>query len=59
MTLNLDENEVEVLTDYLTRKAMRLEESGLKDSRCCLAMNSILRKIYKEKRNDTRKDRTK
>lgn len=52
MILNLTDNEVEVLTDYLTRKAMRLEESGLQDSKCCLAMNSILLKICKEKRND-------
>lgn len=59
MLLNLNNNEVEVLVNYLTRKTMRLEESGLHDSRCCLAMNSILRKIYKEKKNDSRKDNTK
>lgn len=51
MILNFTDNEIEVLTDYLTRKAMRLEESGLQDSKCCLAMNSILLKICKEKRN--------
>lgn len=52
MILNLTDDEIEVLTDYLTRKAMRLEESGLQDSKCCLAMNSILLKICKEKRNN-------
>ena len=59
MILNLTDNEVEVLTDYLTRKAMRLEESALQDSKCCSAMNSILLKICKEKRNDTRKESSK
>ena len=47
MVLELNENEVDVLKDYLTRKTMRLEESGLSDSKCCLAMTSILYKIYK------------
>lgn len=46
MVLELNENEVDVLKDYLTRKTMRLEESGLSDSKCCLAMTSILHKIY-------------
>ena len=59
MTLNLTDDEAEVLADYLTRKAMRLEESGLHDSRCCLAMNSILLKICREKRNDARKESSK
>lgn len=56
MTLNLTDNEIDVLTDYLTRKAMRLEESGLHDSRCCLAMNSILLKIHKEKKNNDKSE---
>ena len=46
MILNLNKNETDVLETYLTKKVMRLEESGLHDSRCCLAMNSILDKIY-------------
>ena len=45
--LLLDDNEAEVLENYLTRKTMRLEESGLHDSRCCLAMNAILYKLHK------------
>ena len=47
MVLELNENEADVLKDYLTRKTMRLEEAGLSDSKCCLAMTSILYKIYK------------
>ena len=47
MILELNENEIEVLKNYLIRKTMRLEEAGLSDSRCCLAMTSILYKIYK------------
>ena len=46
MILNLNKNETDVLETYLTKKVMRLEESGLHDSRFCLAMNSILDKIY-------------
>ena len=46
MVLELNENEVDVLKDYLTRKTMRLEEAGLSDSKCCLVMTSILHKIY-------------
>lgn len=47
MILDLDKNEVDVLKDYLTKKTMRLDEEGLSDSRCYLAMMSILHKIYK------------
>lgn len=47
MILELNENEIDVLKNYLTRKTMRLEEAGLSDSKCCLAMTSILYKIYK------------
>lgn len=52
MQITLNDNEVEVLDNYLTRKVMRLEESGLADSRCCLAMTSILAKLYRGKRNE-------
>ena len=48
MTITLTDEEVDVLKDYLTRKTMRLEECGIKDSRCYLAMMSILFKIYRE-----------
>ena len=47
MILNLNKNETDVLETYLTKKVMRLEEVGLSDSKCCLAMTSILYKIYK------------
>lgn len=50
MILELNENEIDVLKDYLTRKTMRLEEVGLSDSKCCLAMTSILHKIYKREK---------
>lgn len=47
MILELNENEIEVLKNYLIRKTMKLEEVGLSDCKCCLAMTSILYKIYK------------
>lgn len=62
MILELNENEIDVLKNYLTRKTMRLEEAGLSDSKCCLAMNSILTKIYQashEVEYDARKNCTK
>lgn len=59
MILELNKNEIDVLKNYLTRKTMRLEEAGLSDSKCCLAMTSILYKIYEGERNDTRKENSK
>lgn len=50
MILELNKNEIEVLKDYLIRKTTRLEESGLSDCRCYLAMISILHKIYERER---------
>lgn len=55
MIIELTNNELEVLKEYLIRKTSRLEESGLSDSKCCLAMMSILFKIYRGEENDTRK----
>lgn len=62
MILNLNDIEIDVLMNYLIRKTMKLEDSGLYDSKCCLAMNSILSKIYQalhEVNYDTRKNCTK
>ena len=59
MNINLTENEVEVLTNYLLKKVMQLESLNLHDSRCCIAMNSILFKLHEACKNDTRKDSSK
>ena len=48
MTIKLTDEEAEVLKTYLIRKTIRLEDDGLKDSKCYLTMMSILFKIYRE-----------
>ena len=45
MKIDLTAEESEVLEAYLFRKACRLEESGLTDSKCYRAMQSIRHKI--------------
>lgn len=52
MILNLTNEEIDVLLTYLMNKTMRLEESDLKDSRCYVAMTSIIYKIYRGKKNE-------
>ena len=47
MQIELTSKEAKILGDYLLRKTRYLEESGLQDSDCCIAMNSILFKLYR------------
>ena len=44
------EDEVEVVSDYLLRKMMRLEESGLTDSYCYPRLASFRAKLLKKDR---------
>lgn len=43
--LELTKDEAEVLETYLFRKCAKLEESGLTDSRCYVALSSIRHKL--------------
>lgn len=47
ITITLTEDEVEVIDSYIFRKACRLEESGLTDSKCYPRLMSVHRKIVK------------
>lgn len=48
ITLNLTDKEIEVLDDYIFRKVCRLLDSGLEDSKCCIQLSSVHKKIQKE-----------
>lgn len=45
ITIQLTEEEAEVLDDYIFRKACRLKEAGLEDSKCYPNLMSVHRKI--------------
>ena len=44
-TVELTDEEVEVLETYLFRKVCKLEEAGLTDSKCFIVLSSIRRKL--------------
>lgn len=48
------EEEIEVVSDYLLRKMMRLEESNLKDSRCYPLIASFRTKLLRKYKNNIR-----
>lgn len=45
MKVELTQEEVEVLKNYLLRKCMKLEEANLTDSKCYPLLYSVYRKI--------------
>lgn len=49
ITITLTEEEAEVVDNYIFRKACRLEESNLTDSKCYPALMSAHYKLIKEK----------
>lgn len=49
------EDEIEVISDYLLRKMMRLEESGLADSYCYPRIASFRAKLLKKDRKNSKK----
>lgn len=47
MTIELTEEEAEVLDYYIFRKACRLKESGLEDAKCYTVFMNVHRKLQK------------
>lgn len=55
MEIELNEEESEVLENYLFKKAINLENSGLTDSKCYKIFCSIRKKILDAKKLNERK----
>lgn len=49
ITITLTEEEADVIDNYIFRKACRLEEANLKDSKCYPNLMSVHHKIVKER----------
>lgn len=56
ITITMTETEAEVISNYIFSKYTRLEDIGLHDSKCCIAMCSVWYKIQRAK-NDSKKIR--
>lgn len=50
MNYDFTDDEIEVISDYLLRKIMRLEEAHLEDSRCYPLLVSFRQKLLNEKK---------
>ena len=51
LTINLSEEEAEMLDDYIERKCYKLEQANLTDSKCYPLLYSVHRKIKRTKPN--------
>lgn len=49
--LELTEEEAEVLDSYIFRKAIRLKEAGLEDSKCYPLLMSVHNKLQKKSKS--------
>lgn len=52
ITISLTETEAEVIANYIFSKYTRLEDIGLHDSKCCIAMINVWHKIQRAKNNN-------
>lgn len=52
ITISLTETEAEVIANYIFSKYTRLEDVGLHDSKCCIAMINVWHKIQRAKNNN-------
>ena len=52
--ISLTETEAEVIANYLFSKYTRLEDIGLHDSKCCIAMCNVWHKIKRAEREKTK-----
>ena len=50
ITISLTETEAEVIANYIFSKYTRLEDIGLHDSKCCIAMCNVWHKIKRAER---------
>lgn len=50
--ISLTETEAEVIANYIFSKYTRLEDIGLHDSKCCIAMINVWHKIQRAKNNN-------
>ena len=54
ITISLTETEAEVIANYIFSKYTRLEDIGLHDSKCCIAMCSVWHKIKRAEKEKTK-----
>ena len=52
--ISLTETEAEVIANYIFSKYTRLEDIGLHDSKCCIAMCNVWHKIKRAEREKTK-----
>lgn len=52
--ISLTRTEAQVVADYIFSKYTRLEDIGLHDSKCCIAMCSVWHKIKRAEKEKTK-----
>lgn len=54
ISITLTRTEAQVVADYIFSKYTRLEDIGLHDSKCCIAMCSVWHKIKRAEKEKTK-----